>query len=758
EGAVAVGALQAQTVQAFVGDALPFVLSGGRIDLAMEYRFSAARGANLELDATLPRIAAQELGLRARGVDEDWINVPGALVENARLSLAGRELAVEAVRATGVRATLWREADGTLNLARMLASPADADADADAAADGESAITTVDDAAWTYTVSRFELREGEATLQDRTVAPAATFRLQPLSLTAEDLGQDLAQPVPVTLETTVNGAAPLRISGTVVPDTFAAALDVDIAQLPLRELQSYLPTLPALRIRSGEVAGKGALTLRAQGDPGPGIEFSGAGSLSGFAVDETTDGRELLSWRRVSAEGLRYTAGPDAVSIRTLAVHAPSARVAILPDQSINFANALGAGAAGGSTPGPALKVDVDRIVIDAGRMGFSDFSIEPNFSADIEALRGTIRGVSTAPGSVAKLELAGHVVNRHSPVEISGETDFAAFDRHTDVRMAFRNIELPIFNPYSGRFAGYAIAKGKLSTELHYRIDDRALLADHHVVVDQLEWGEATDSQDKVTLPVRLATSLLKDRHGVIDLDLPISGTLDDPKFRIGPVVWQIIVNIVTRAVTAPFALLGSLFAGAEDAQFVDFAPGSAELSAGAAGGLGALAQALSEKVELKLDVPAGPAGEVDANALRERGFREALAALAGGDAAEFDYDALDADDRLDLLKRLYRQQFGSRAKPPDAPEPAEPAEDATRAERHEARDAFEIDWLESELRPRYAVDPQALAALGQARAAAVQEALLADGSIDAARVFVALDLAAAPHEDVVRMELQLK
>jgi len=70
--------------------------------------------------------------------------------------------------------------------------------------------------------------------------------------------------------------------------------------------------------------------------------------------------------------------------------------------------------------------------------------------------------------------------------------------------------------------------------------------------------------------LPVKFATSLLKDRNGVISLDVPVGGTLDDPTFRIGPIVWQVIKNIIVKAVTAPFALLGSLFEGAEEAQFV--------------------------------------------------------------------------------------------------------------------------------------------------------------------------------------------
>lgn len=304
EGRVEVGALQAQTVQAFAGDMLPFALSGGRIDLAMDYRFSAARGEDLVLDAVLPRIEAKALGLRAHGVDEDWISVPEAQVEDARLSLGGRELAIAAVRAKGLRATLWRDADGTLNLARMLAPPAPSpdtegaiESKTEGAPDGAIPVAAADGPAWTFAVARVELRDGEATLQDRTVAPAAQFRLQPLALSVDGLGQDMARPVPVSLEATVNGAAPLRVVGSVVPATAAVELEVELARLPLRELQPYLPALPALRIRSGEVAGKGALTLRADGEPGPAIEFSGGGSLSGFALDEVADGRELLSWR-----------------------------------------------------------------------------------------------------------------------------------------------------------------------------------------------------------------------------------------------------------------------------------------------------------------------------------------------------------------------------------------------------------------------------------------------------------------------------
>jgi hypothetical protein len=366
------------------------------------------------------------------------------------------------------------------------------------------------------------------------------------------------------------------------------------------------------------------------------------------------------------------------------------------------------------------------------------------------------IRGVSTRPGQVAKIDLDGYVINERSPVEIRGETDIFAFDHHTDVRMAFRNIELPIFNPYSGRFAGYAIAKGKLTTELHYTITDRALVADHHVILDQLEWGEATDSKDKVGLPVRLATSLLKDRNGVIDLSLPVQGTLDDPKFRIGPIVWQVVVNVLTKAVTAPFALLGSLFEGAQDAQFVDFEPGSSALGEQSRNGLAALARGLAEKRELRLDVPAGVASaDIDADAIGRAHLRAALAQVSGKSDPDFDPDALEPGRRLDLLEDLYRERMGHRASLPDPP--AAP-EDADRAQKRELRDNAAIDWLQAQLAPLYAATPDELQALAQARAAAVQDALLADGAIDPARVFVATNLSVAPHEGKARMELKLE
>jgi hypothetical protein len=327
-------------------------------------------------------------------------------------------------------------------------------------------------------------------------------------------------------------------------------------------------------------------------------------------------------------------------------------------------------------------------------------------------------------------------------------------------MQLKFENISLPIFNPYSGPVAGYNIAKGKLTTALHYRIEDRQLDAQHKIRIDQLEWGDATATQGEATLPVKFATSLLKDRNGVINLDVPVGGSLDDPTFRIGPIVWQVIKNLVVKVVAAPFALLGSLFEGAEEAQFVDFAPGEAALDAATAQRLGALAKSLAEKPELRLEVPIGAAAEIDRPALAERAYRSALAAAVTArhgkkDAPPPAFDALEPKQKIEVLTTLVKQQTGAEPQVPAAPEPPE---GTPRAEARALRDAAAIEFLERSARAGGVVPEGDLEQLAVERADAVERALLAEGTLEAIRVFKVREGKVAPHEGKVRFQLGLE
>ncbi|WP_297802952.1 DUF748 domain-containing protein [Arenimonas sp. GDDSR-1] len=750
KGNFKVEAFKAVSAYEFLSEELPFQLSDGSFSLSGDYDFSILGKSGPRLLVNLPSIRADKLAIRPKNGPEDWLRLPSVVLSETRIDLNKQSASVAAINLQGVQAKVWLNPDGSLNIERLFAeegAPAPPPASAGAPA-------------WKATIGKISVSAATLDVEDRTVKPAGKFQLTPTEFTASGLSLDLDKPVPIAITSTINGKAPLRIEGTVVPSVVTADLALELSGMPMNQLLMYLPDFPGTTFKSGTVAAKGRLSM----DEKANIAYQGDGVVDNLVLLDIKNRSEVISLAKTTAKGIDYRQGPEKIRIDSVTLDRPSMEVVVTEQGSINLVEMLtedtASTAQSGSKDAVAeTPIDIGKLVFNKGTMRFADYSIQPNFRARIEGLDGRILGISTRPDAVADIDLNGYVINKYSPVVIKGKTSIFDYEKQTDVQMAFRNIELPVFNPYSGRFAGYAIAKGKLTTELHYRINDKKLQADHHVVLDQLTWGQATGSKEAVSLPIRLATALLKDRNGVIDLNVPVTGTLDDPKFRIGPIVWQIIKNIVVKVVTAPFSFIGGLFAGAEEAQFIDFAPGSAELPAAAATNLPQLAKALVDKPELNLDIPAGVLDELDRDALAERKMQAAAAAQIGKPGKNMPaYAEWEPKQQLDALESLYKAQFGSKPDIPKAEAVTESADDAGWREKRAAKKSHEVDWLETQLMAKFQPTAAELAALGAARGEAVQDALLKDGTLDPTRVFLSTNAQLKAQDGKVRMELQMK
>jgi hypothetical protein len=420
-----------------------------------------------------------------------------------------------------------------------------------------------------------------------------------------------------------------------------------------------------------------------------------------------------------------------------------------------------------GTTKAPAgnpgeMAISIGTVRIANGSAHFADFWIQPNYAVSLQSLNGTIVGLSSDPKSRAKVNLEGKV-DRYAPAQIGGEINLLSAGLFTDMKVGFKGVEMTSATPYSGRFAGYKIEKGKLSIDVHYQVENRQLKAEQRFVVDQLQLGERVESPDAVHLPLKIAVALLKDRNGVIDIDLPLTGSLDDPKFRIGPLIWKALVGLLTKIATAPFALLGHLFGGSEEMNLIDFEPGGTALDAAGNERIASLIKALNERPQLQLDVPASYAPDIDRSVLASRKLNEKLLALAQqqptgkkGEQAPADESALaDPAQRFDLLQAQYRLDFGA-----EAPLPSATA--AVVAAGKKKSDAQAIDAANSELTTaiteKQPVTDRDLQELGQARAHAIQDALLGSGEIDPARIFILGAKETKPTQNKVRLELSLK
>lgn len=684
---------------------------------------------------------------------------------------------IGAIRLAGLDSTITRDRRGDISLLKVLpARP----------------VTTA------YSAQTPNPRIGEVSLSDaririidQAVKPATSWTIAPLTATARGSGEGLAGPMKVNVEGRVNGATSFAVAGDVDPGQPgrgpSADVAVRLANFPVKAAVPYSIDFPRLEIASGTASADGRLRYSSK-DMG----YTGRAAIDNLRLIETYQGTNLVAWKRLQLDGIDAT--PKRATVSRVNLVSPATTLIILQDGTVNFQRLVSFNPQPVVTPAqdvappkltraqrkaeaarveaekkaaaaearaalaapivePDFPVVVKRLDISGGTMDFADYSLRPNFGAKVEGVRGTISNISNSPRAIAQVKLDGYVVDKFSPVTIAGEITPLQFDRRTKIDMAFRNIELPVFNPYSGRWAGYSIAKGKLTTELGYTINNRALDATHHIVIDQLEWGEATDSKEKVSMPIKFATSLLKDKNGVIELDVPVTGTLDDPSFKLGPIIWKVIGNLMEKVITAPFRALGDLFGGKDDVQFIDFAAGSAAVPSEATSNLAGIAKGLAEKPELRLDIPAGPGLPLDAIGLADQKIAAAAMAkeMKKGEAA--DLAALSLDKRHDRLEDLYKARFKSGPKYP------EPEVKDGEKEDGDTRRQREIDWLMVELRKSYAPSPDELATLGKARAEAVRLALLEGGTtVDPARVFLSGRDSAAEKDGKARMELKLE
>ncbi len=751
-GSFSVAGLKSATIAAYLHDLMPFDVPTGTVSLSGTY--DASLDGRIALNVAIPTVDVKDVSVLPKGAEgTPWITVPAVRVADIAVSLADRKVTVGEVRVTDPAATVRRAADGGINLSRLMPPATEAAAPVPAEPEANA------DAPWSISLGTLSVDGGVIDAEDAAVTPAVKLRLAPVAVSVK--GYSTAPDAVLDIEASTGiGDARAAVTGKIVPQPLSADLTLDGDGLDIPLAQPYIDPFAALTVKSGRLSADGALAYRAEPAKGqPSLAFKGDVSVADFLTEDRAGKQEFVKWKRLTLKGIDYTQAPDRLTINLVEAREPYGRVIIGADRTVNVMQVLGiepeppaaddaapadappAAAATASAkaadPAPGMPIRVRDVRITGGSANFADLSIEPNFAAALYDLEGSVKGLSSAPDSRATVHLAGKV-DRYAPVDISGTVNLLSAQTFTDLGLTFRNIELTTFNPYSGKYAGYNITKGKLTTELHYKVEDRKLDASHHIVLDQLEFGAATGSKDAVPLPVRLAVSLLKDRHGVIDLDLPVTGSLDDPQFRIAPVVWQALRNLLGKIVTAPFALLGSLFGGGEEISYVDFAAGSAELAPDQAEKLSHLSRALAERPQLRLDIPLGAVTDADAEALAAAAFDAALAPFMEGreDTPEH---------RRKALAELYKAQLGD---DPSYPETVE-GEDKT-----EQRIAF----LEAALRPRFEASPTAREALGRARAEAVQAVILADTQVAPERIFLSTGRPGKPSETGARLQLSLE
>lgn len=736
-GQLQVDGLPLKDIWPYVHDVVPLRLQEGRLDLSTAYRLDLSEGTVLNLEDGALTLAP----LAIDGPDDKaLIRLERLEVGNTSLDLAEQRVTIGTLRSSNLETWAAREADGTLDWQTLFAaSPAPAPqppSEADAAPETKRP--------WQVLLRDAQLRDYRIHLADRVPEQDVALDVGPLNVDVRDFDSLGTSPFQLAAQTGIGPQGALQAEGQLQLSPASGTLAITTRDIDLRIAQPYLSPFMHLELRSGLLDSRLAAEL--QSSTPLAFSITGEADITQLHTLDTIGNRDLAKWERLHLDGIDYR-HPQSLSIAKVQLNQPYARFIINPDLTTNLNDLLiqqpeAANAeqkADTAPAGPPLALHIGEITIADGSANFADLSLRPPFATAIQELNGRVGTLDNQRQTPAAVNIKGKV-DRYAPVSIKGQlTPFDPLQR-LDIATSFKQVELTTLTPYSSKFAGYRIRKGRLNLDLHYRIQQGQLNAENKVVLEQLQLGEKVDSPNAVDLPIRLAVALLKDTKGTISIELPVTGNLNDPQFSIMPIVWQTLRNLVLRAAQAPFKFIAGLVDGDQDLSQIAFAAGSSELDSEARKALDTLARALQQRPTLRLEVEGMSATSSDGPLLAEqrlqREYQESQYRILQrrGDKVPADASLIqvDEDDKSVLLEGIYRSRLQQQP-------PAQWKELKKKQRAERMREAVLASWAES---------TALLRSLSRDRAAAIK-GYLVDHGLNAERVFLLDTGIAEPQDD---------
>lgn len=710
----------------------------------------------------------QSLKLAARGSKEPVVSLAQGQVTVKQVDVAGRTADITGVDTTGLVVNAQRLKDGSIDLA-ALAGPHQVE-------QKRTAIHAVKKAeaegpAWHYKIGELNLKDATANFTDNTTPNPVKLSVTPLQLKVQQISDDLSKPLPVDLQATLNKKGTLGVKGDVTATPLKVAVKVNANRLDAAAFEPYFGSklnaliASALLNANGDLALSQAKALKAtyRGDvalvdvrmidKATSDPFAGWSSLAltnlkadydehGTVVDAgrvtftkfygrvLLDAQGKLNLKDVvahesgAAQSLTRdkSGGHEPVPLTPQAASAPEVASAPVPASSATPATVTAA-----TPPQSPVKLHFGQLVLQQGRVTYTDNFIKPNFTANLVGIQGTVGAFGTQSTTPAPVDIAAKLA-ANGPLSIRGTVNPLIAKPALDLTASAHDIELTNLTPYSAKYAGYPITKGKLNVDLHYQLDNDQLNANNHIFIDQLTFGDHVENDTATKLPVRLAISLLKNSRGEIDVNLPVSGSLSNPEFSVGGLIWHAVLNLLQKAVTAPFSLIANAFGGGgggEELGYVEFEPGSAKLSDAADKKLDTIVKALADKSSIRIDLIGRVDPAVDGPGLRaqyvEREVKQQKIkdVVGNGESVDLSTVAVDPKEYDKYLAKAYkaadfkkpRNFVGLTKSLPD-------------------------DEMKAAMAANAPIDDASLRQLAQQRAQAVQQYF--EGKIDSSRVFI--------------------
>ncbi len=735
----------------YVPGPLGFSVSDGSLDINSSISFNKDRQGQsvLEVAGTAD---FSDLKL-VDTVSEEMLSIPEIQIKMAPSAPLEKKIRIESLTLTEPAVTIVRRPDGELNLAN-LGPPASEPRDEKQKKKAEDQATQKP---FIFEIGSLELDSGTIRFHDFAApsllltpnAGPVKMQADPVNLKISGFSNQPGHQADLELSTNLNTDGSLAVGGNFGVAPLSANMDLRLKDLDITHAQSYFPDSLHLLLSHGSLGLDGNARFHVDAGKGINAHFKGDAGLRDLVLVEEKTARNLTELQSFNINGIDVEWNPTKIKLEEISVAGLNQKIAIVDDGRLNLKNIHEKPAEEkkheeseeqrdqGKTKDlqkdekTAFPVSIGEVKLADLTFLFTDYSIKPNYSSRLTLREGSIKGLSTESFEGAEAFFKG-TVNNHAPFNITGRINPLLEELLLNLEFNVENLELSSFSVYSGKYIGRAIQKGKLNLNLDYTVENRELKAGNQILLDQFSLGQRIESDDAVNLPVGLAVALLKDRRGKIDLNLPVSGQLDDPKFSLGGIIFQALKNILVKAASSPFSLVSSIVKGGEELRYIEFDAGSTDITDTAIEKLNSIQKLLYERPELSMELTGYADQKQDRQALANMVLEEKIRAAGPADNED---KKLSEEEYDKLLRQIYEKEVlhGS-----DVPEDAKPLSD----------ESLSAEEMKEKIRQNITINDSKLHNLAQERAKTVKDFILKDERIAGKRLFLSTPEALSPPE----------
>jgi hypothetical protein len=533
---------------------------------------------------------------------------------------------------------------------------------------------------WLLSLRNLSVDNYTIRVEDQTNSEPVTITAKNLKVKGENISTAKNSKGRLTLSLLLNDRGSISTTGTIGIEPMGADLKMELKGIEIPPLQPYFTDKVKINVTGGAISTAGNLSFTSTEKKEIKATYQGEAAVNNFSSVDKVSGGDLLKFESLSFSDLNFGYTPLSVDIKGISLTEFYARVFIDSGGRINLQEVMKTEEPKQASPpspvqrgkeepspegkAPSKNIKIGQITLQGGRVDVSDKSVNPEFSMSLSEMGGRVSDLSAEANTTADVELRGKL-NEYTPLEVTGKINPLREDLFVDLKARIKDLDLSSATPYSGKYVGYTIEKGKLSFDLYYLIAKRKLDSKNNIFIDQFTFGDKVESATATKLPVKLAVALLKDRKGEIKLDLPVTGSLDDPKFSVWGVILKILVNLISKAATSPFSLLGAVFGGGEELSYVEFDYGRTVLTEPNVKKLNTIAKALQDRPSLKMDLEGHVDLERDREGLKQYLFNNKLRVQKlnemikkGSPSIPVDEVKIEPSEYGKYLKMAYKQE----------------------------------------------------------------------------------------------------